>query len=108
MSACVRNARSGFLECEYCGLDDSDRKRAQQSDSREELEEMLMSAAVRYDKVDEETDKYLLESELRRWLTVLNYGAEPSDMDVDDVRSSPFFAAFCPPWKREGARRTQR
>ena len=107
-SACVRNARSGFLECEYCGLDDSDRKRAQQSDSREELEEMLMSAAVRYDKVDEETDKYLLESELRRWLTVLNYGAEPSDMDVDDVRSPPFLLPFCPPWKRGGARRTQR
>jgi hypothetical protein len=63
---------------------------------------MLMSAAVRYDKVDEETDKYLLESELRRWLTVLNYGAEPSDMDVDDVRSPPPPAAFLPALEKGG------
>ena len=32
-----------------------------------------------------ESDKYLVESELRRWLTVLNYGTAPNEMEVDDV-----------------------
>lgn len=84
-SKCVKNRSTNLIECKFCVLDPGEQRQATDSDDPEFVRQLLLGAALRYDKVDREGDKYLTEAELRRWLTVLNYGTPPSDMEVDDV-----------------------
>ena len=84
-SECVLNKHSNLLECKFCVLDSGEQRQALDSDDPDFVRQLLLGAAVRYDKIDAESDKYLIEAELRRWLTVLNYGTPPNDMEVDDV-----------------------
>lgn len=84
-SECNFNKGSNLIECKFCVLDAGEQRQALDSDDPDFVKQLLLGAAVRYDKVDAETDKYLIESELRRWLTVLNYGTPPNEMEMDDV-----------------------
>jgi hypothetical protein len=84
-SKCDFNKASQMIECKYCVLDAGEQRQALDSDDEEFVKALLYSAAVRYDKISAEEDKYLTEVEIRRWLTVLNYGLNPNDMEIDDI-----------------------
>ena len=84
-SQCILNKSSNLLECKFCVLDPGEQRQALDSADPDFVRSVLLGAAVRYGKVAADSDKYLIEAELRRWLTVLNYGTPPNDMEVDDV-----------------------
>ena len=50
-----------MIECKYCVLDAGEQRQALDSDDVDFVKALLYSAAVRYDKVSAEGDKYLTE-----------------------------------------------
>ena len=86
-SECVFNSQARLIECKYCVLDSGEMRQALDSDDPDFVRQLLLGAAVRYDKNDAEEDKYLTAEEVARWLTVLNYGDSPTELELDDVFS---------------------
>lgn len=84
-SECIFNKHTSLIECKFSVLDAGEQRQALDSVDPDFVRELLLGAAIQYDKIEVESDKYLVESELRRWLTVLNYGTAPNEMEVDDV-----------------------